>query len=201
MVGEILGEAALFVEAHDERAVIAGTDDVLQKSGSRFFFECKAALHGTAYVHEQAEFDGQVGFAAEVEDGLHRLVVVEDGEIGLVQIADEFAVAIGRDEDHVDFIDALLDGEDGLARFLAGNARKSSGVAGVHRNIGRGDDVGTDLGACGNGQRKNGGDRENDERRSAPCQSELVALRHSSFSLSVSLTVFASLLLRRVRTS
>src|ERR1035441_8736137 len=42
LVGEILGEAALFVEAYDERAVVAGTDNVLQKSGGCVFFESKA---------------------------------------------------------------------------------------------------------------------------------------------------------------
>jgi hypothetical protein len=106
-------------------------------------------------------------------------VVVENGEIVLVQIADEFAVAIGRDEEHVDFIDAAPDGEDRLVRFVAGG-EKGSGTAGIHRNGRSGDDVGTGLGASGNGQTKNGGDREYDYGESARCQPELVALCHSS---------------------
>ncbi len=114
LVGEILRQVALFVEPNDEGAVVAGTNDVLQKSGGGFFFKSEAALHGAAHVHEQTQFDGQVGFAAEVEDRLYRLVIVENGEIVLVQIADEFAVTIGGDEKHVHFIDALLDGEDGF---------------------------------------------------------------------------------------
>jgi hypothetical protein len=90
-----------------------------------FLFKSKAALHGAAHVHEQAQFDGQIGLAAEVEDRLHGLVVVENREIVLVQIADELAVAIGRDEQHVDFIDAFLDGEDRFVRsslVVAGGA-------------------------------------------------------------------------------
>ena len=155
---------------------------MLQKSGGGFFFKSKAALHRAAHVHEQAEFDGQVGLGVEVEDGLHRLVVVENGEIVLVQIADELAVAIGRDEEHVDFIDAALDGKNRLVRLVAGGG-KGSGAGGIQRNGRSGDDVGTGLGASGNGQTKNGGDREYDYGESARCQFELVALCHSSLVL------------------
>jgi hypothetical protein len=157
LVGEILGQVALFVESDDEGAVVAGTDDVLQKSGGGFFFKSKAALHRAAHVHEQPEFDGQVGLAAEVEDRLHRLVVVENGEIVLVQIADELAVAIGRDEKHVDFIDAFLDGEDGWSARRWRN-REAAALLEAWQAA----DVGTCLGASGTDRPKNGDDRRND---------------------------------------
>src|SRR5260370_9127168 len=155
-VGEILGEAAFFVEPYDERAIIAGTNDVLQKSGGCFFFKSKATLHGTAYVHEQAQLHGQPGLAAEVDDVLHGLVVVENREIGLVQIADEFAVAIGSDEQHVDFIDAFLDGEDWFVRLVEGGGGKSGGATRVYRGVGSGCAVGAGLGASGHPNPKNG---------------------------------------------
>ncbi len=79
------------------------------------FSNPKRPSHRAAHVHEQAEFDGQVGFAAEIEDRLDRLVIVKNREIALVQIADEFAMAIGGDEKHIDFIDALPDGQDRLS--------------------------------------------------------------------------------------
>ena len=55
----------------------------------------------------------QIGFAAEVDNRLRRLVIVEDREIGLIQVADKFAVLVGGDEENVNFIHALVDGEHG----------------------------------------------------------------------------------------
>src|SRR5580658_583391 len=170
LIGEILGQVALFVEPYDEGAVIAGANNVLQKSRGSVFFESETALHRAAHVHEQAEFDGQVGLAAEVKDRLHRLVVIKNREIVLVQIADELAVAIGGDEQHVDFIDALLDGEDGFVHVVGGGnrGRKSSGAAGS------GDHIGTVLSASGDGQTQNGtenGAKNYDAREYAGCES------------------------------
>ena len=132
---------------------------MLQKSGGRIFFKSKAALHRAAHIDEQAEFDGQVSLAVEVEDGFHRLVIVENGEISLVQITDELAVTIGGDKEHVDFIDALLDGEDGIVGCVAGGGIHGSGATGSHRNVRSGDDVGSGLGATCNAQAKNDGNR------------------------------------------
>ena len=68
-VGEILRQMALFIKADDKGLVVAGADDVLEKTGGGFFLEGETALHGTADIHEQAEFDGQVGFGTESQDG------------------------------------------------------------------------------------------------------------------------------------
>ena len=45
---------------------------------------------------------------------LRRLVIVQDAEIALVQVADELAMMVGGNEQHIDFVDPLLDGKDGI---------------------------------------------------------------------------------------
>src|SRR5579872_5448988 len=86
---------------------------MLQKTDSSLLLEIEAALHRAAHIDEQAEMQRQVGFAAKVYDRLRRLVIVEDGEVGLVQIAHKFAVLVGRDKKNIHFIHALVDGEQG----------------------------------------------------------------------------------------
>ena len=46
-----------------------------------------------------------------------RLVIVQDGEIALVQIAHELATMVGGNEQHIDLVDPLLDGKDGVRRI------------------------------------------------------------------------------------
>src|SRR6202140_4527299 len=151
---------------------------VLQKSGGCFFFKSETALHRAAHVHEQAQLDRQIGLAAEVDDGFDRLLIVENREIVLVQIADEFAVAISSDEQHVDFIDALRDGEDWIVCRATGGG-KSSGVASAHRGGNDVRSVRSCLSPSRNRHAENGGGREYDECECSRCQSEFVALRHS----------------------
>jgi len=50
-------------------------------------------------------------------------VIVEKGEIALVQVADELAVAVSRNKENVDFIDPRLDGKDGVAARINVAAR------------------------------------------------------------------------------
>jgi hypothetical protein len=42
--------------------------------------------------------EGQIGFATEIENGLRWFVVVENAEIGLIQVAHELATLVRRDE-------------------------------------------------------------------------------------------------------
>src|ERR1019366_3034774 len=71
---------------------------------------------------------------AEVENGLRRLVIVENGEIGLIEVANKFAALVSGDEQNVHFIDSFVDGEQraGLVivvrsgRFRSGSFRRGS---------------------------------------------------------------------------
>ena len=56
--------------------------------------------------------DGSTMYVAVAD--LHGFVIVEDRKIGLVQIADELAMAIGSDKKDVHLIHPFLDGEDRL---------------------------------------------------------------------------------------
>ena len=99
-------------------AVKSGADGVLQEAGGSRLFKIEAAVDRTAYVNEQSEIKRQIGFAAEVEDGLRRFVVVEDREVGLRQVANKLAVLVGRDEEQVHFVDALVQRDDAGLRIV-----------------------------------------------------------------------------------
>jgi len=69
-------------------------------------------------------------------------VVIENREVGLVQIAHKFAVLVGRDEQNVDFIHPLADGENRIGLVVGrgpGRYRGSHGqkCACAGANIGR----------------------------------------------------------------
>src|SRR5580658_2320307 len=104
VVGEVLRELTLFVEANDKGFVEADANGVLQKADGCILFEIKTAVDRSADVDQQAEVQRQIGFAVEVENGLRRLMIVENREIGLIQVANKFAMLVGRDEQYVDFV-------------------------------------------------------------------------------------------------
>jgi len=68
VVGEILRELTLFIEADYERFVEAGTNRVLQEADGRVLFESKRQWDRTADVDEQAEVQGKIGFAAKLKE-------------------------------------------------------------------------------------------------------------------------------------
>ena len=78
VVGEILRNLAVSTEAHDKSFIEIRPQGVLQKADSGFLFEIKAAMHRSAGIHQQAQFQGQIGFTAEIDNRLRRLVIVQD---------------------------------------------------------------------------------------------------------------------------
>ena len=132
IVGEILRHLAVAVEAHHKRLVEAGAHRVLQKTGGRVLLKIEPAVHRSADIDQQAQVQGQIGFAAEVQDRLRRLVIVKNGEIVLVQIADELAVLVGRDEQHVDFIHPRVQGDHRVLRIVGILDRRSRRSAALY---------------------------------------------------------------------
>ena len=82
----------------------SGAHRVLQETGGGILFEIKAAVHRSAHVDQQAEVQWQIGFAAEIQMDLRRLVIVKNAEIVLIQVAHKLAVLVGGNKQHVDFI-------------------------------------------------------------------------------------------------
>ena len=60
----------------------------------------------------------QISFPAEVQNRLRRLMVVENAEIRLIQIAHELAMLVGRNEQHVDFIHPRVQGDQRALRII-----------------------------------------------------------------------------------
>ena len=114
VVGELLRDLAVTVEAHHESLVEIRAQGVLQEADCSFLLEIETAVHRSAGVDQQAQLQRQIGLAAEVHDRLGRLVIVQDGEIALVQVAHKFAAMVSGDEEHIDFADPFLDGQDGI---------------------------------------------------------------------------------------
>ena len=123
---------------------------MLQESGGGFFFKSKTTLHRAAHVHEQAEFDGQVGFAAEIEDRLHGLVVVENVEKSVW-----FKLRTNLPWRSVAMKSTLTSSTRFLMVRMGSSASSlvaanENSAIGVYRHIGSGNDVGGGLGASGN---------------------------------------------------
>ena len=161
IVGEILHQLGLAVETDDERAVESGADRVLQEAGGSSLFKIEAAVDRAAYVNEQTEIKRQIGFTAKVEDGLGRFVVIENREVGLRQIANKFAVFVGRDKQEVHFIDALVQRND-AGLFIV----RTGGHGGNIGNFGREGRVSVCIRRLSLGAGETGGDGQ--EQRHQP---------------------------------
>lgn len=108
-------------------------------------------------------------------------MIVEDGEIGLVEIANELAVTVGGDEEHIDLIDTLFDGKDGLVGRVVGGVGKGGGGIGIGRDGGRGVYIGIVLGEGGDGKNENGRDDEGQSGESTGGRPDFDAFPHYGF--------------------
>src|SRR5258708_16843499 len=104
IVGKVLRKLGLAVESENERLVKSCANRALQKTRGGSLLKIKAVVHRTAHVKQQSKMHRQVSFPVEINNRLRRLVVVENCEVVLIEIADEFAVLVRRDEEHIDFI-------------------------------------------------------------------------------------------------
>ena len=127
VVGELLRDLAVSAETHDKSFVEIRPQGVLQEADRGFLFEIEAAVHRAAGIHQQSQLQRQISFAPEIHNRLRRLVVVQDGEIALVQIAHELAMVVRRNEQHIDLIHPLLDGKDGIRGISPGCGRIGRG--------------------------------------------------------------------------
>ena len=120
IVGEILHQLGMAVEADYEGPVGARANHLLEKGEGRILLEGEAASHRTAVVHQQAYPQGQVSLAAKVQNARWRPIVIEHAEIALRKIAHKFSVPVGGRKHHVDLIHSLADSEDrtGTARLF-----------------------------------------------------------------------------------
>lgn len=62
----------------------------------------------------------------EIHDLLRRLVVVEKAEIFLIEVANEFSVLVGGDEQHIHFVHTLANGDYGICVDGCGDGKGAS---------------------------------------------------------------------------
>ena len=87
---------------------------LIQEFDGGFLLELKAVAHGVAGVDEQADLEGKIGFGVEATNLLGSFVVVDDVEIGLLEISNASTLLVGYGEDDVDLVGACLDRRQGL---------------------------------------------------------------------------------------
>ena len=80
VVGEVLGDVGLDVEAFDEGAVVA-VEDLEEELDGGVLLELEALADGAAGVEHDADAEGKIGLLREVEDGFGRTAVVEQTEV------------------------------------------------------------------------------------------------------------------------
>ena len=115
VVGEVLGEIGLDVEAFDEGAVVA-VKDLEEELDGGVLLELEALADGAGGVEHDADAEGQIGLLLEVEDGDRRTPVVEEAEVLALEAGDEVALLVGDGEDEIDFVDLDFDGRRWAAR-------------------------------------------------------------------------------------
>ena len=90
----------------------SGPDGVLQKSHCSLLLKLEPAVDGTAGVDQETKLERKVRLLAEVNNLLWGLVIVKNAKILGLQIAHELAVLVHGNEQNVNFIHALLYGDD-----------------------------------------------------------------------------------------
>src|ERR1035438_2748152 len=104
VVGEVLRDLGSQVKADDKGLVVLPPDRLFQELHGRFLLELEATAYRFAGVDQQADLQGQIRLAAEVEDLFRRLAVVQNFEIVFLQVLDVVAVLVGDGENQVDFV-------------------------------------------------------------------------------------------------
>ena len=104
VVGEVLGEVGLDVEALDEGAVVA-VEDLQEKLDGGILLELEALADRAGGVEHDADAQGEIGLLLEAEDGDGRAAIVEQAEVLALEAGDELTLLVGDGEDEIDFVD------------------------------------------------------------------------------------------------
>ena len=128
VVGEVLRDVGLDVEALDEGAVVE-VQDLEEELDGGVLLELEALADGAGGVEHDADAQGQIGLLVEAEDSDGRTAVVEQAEVLALEAGDEAALLVGDGEDEIDFVDLDLDGGDGLVLAAVGCCRRAAAGA------------------------------------------------------------------------
>ena len=123
IVGKILRNFWGHIESDDECMVGSRMNRLVQEFDRGFLFELKAVADGIAGINEQTYFERQVGFRVEASNLLRRFVVINNGEIALLQVGNTAAVLVGHGEYNVHFVGGNANGEDGVISRCVGISR------------------------------------------------------------------------------
>src|ERR1039457_4931907 len=101
--GVVLQQLGLFAEA-DEESFVLLLQDLGEELGGGAALDLDQVALAARNVDQEADGEGEIGFAREILDGL-RLAVFEDGEILFGEVGDECALFVadgGQDADDID---------------------------------------------------------------------------------------------------
>lgn len=117
----------LVVKGHKEGFILAVAKNAEEEIVGGVLLEFEPIADAVGSVKQHADAKGEIGLFTEVTNVLRR-VVVEDFEVLLFEIGDEFVAAIENGEEDVDEIDRNLNGE---ARFLRRFLSRGRGRLGI----------------------------------------------------------------------
>ena len=138
VVRPVLRDGGRYIEAHHEGAVAAGFENLQQELGGGLLFELKAGTDGGAGVDHNANAQRQIDLLAEVVDACWRFLVVEQGEVALLQVGNVVAMLVSDGEDEVHFIDTEMNDWRGLIRLIGcRSGGRSAGLLRCRRLRGR----------------------------------------------------------------
>jgi hypothetical protein len=91
---------------------------MIQETNSSFLFEIEAATYRSTSIDQQSQFKRQISIAAEIDNRLGWLVIVQDIKVSLIEIAHKLTMLVCSNKKQTHFVDSLGDREDGLVRLV-----------------------------------------------------------------------------------
>ncbi len=114
VVGEVLGDVGLDVEALDEGAVVE-VEDLEEELDGGVLLELEALADGAGGVEHDADAQGQIGLLSETEDGERADGRRRAGRSSrCLRPVMKLTLLVGDGEDEIDFVGLDLDGGDRL---------------------------------------------------------------------------------------
>src|SRR5207248_238400 len=126
IAGKALDDLRFVIEGHDERFIFVAAQHAEKKADRSILLEFDAVANAVRSVEQHADAQRQIRLFAEIADFL-RLAYIEDLEIALLQIRNQFIAAVEDGEEDIDEVDFDCEGLAGLrGRLLVWSWRGGS---------------------------------------------------------------------------
>jgi hypothetical protein len=122
IIGVVLRNVGGDVKAHGEGQIRLRPHHLLQKLDRGLLLKLETLPDGRAGINHDAYTQRQIRLLGEIENLRGRLLIIQEGEISLLQILNEPSVLVSDGEDQVHLVDVGPDGEIAIVLSVGGLA-------------------------------------------------------------------------------